>query len=75
MDKFIFDEESQSWENYISNIKKLLNVSNITTNDSIFEDKNIKNESNDISKNMSFDEKDEELFNYKSEDENMEIFM
>ena len=42
MEKYIFDASKQTWENYISNIKKLLAQSPITTNETIIEEKNNK---------------------------------
>ena len=40
MDKFIFDDSKKTWDDYISNIKKLLGHSSITTNDSPVDEKN-----------------------------------
>ena len=73
MDKFIFDEFKQTWEDYISNIKKILNQACITTNETALEEKNNKNNKysfNTNSNNNSFEEKDVGLFN-DSEDENI----
>ena len=41
IDKFIFNESKEKWEDYLSNIKKLLSQNLIiTTNDTFLEDKN-----------------------------------
>lgn len=77
MDKFIFDEFKQTWEDYISNIKKILNPTCITTNETALEEKNNKNNKysfNTNSNNNSFEEKDVGLFN-DSEDENIDNFI
>ena len=39
MDKFIFDESKQKWEDYIANIKKLISQNCTTTNETILEEK------------------------------------
>ena len=74
MDKFIFNESKQKWEDYISNIKKVLNPSSIITNDTALEENinKIDNKYNYTyninSNNNSFDEKDEGLFSYNDEE-------
>ena len=74
MDKFIFNESKQKWEDYISNIKKILNPSSIITNDTTLEENinKIDNKYNYTyninSNNNSFDEKDEGLFSYNDEE-------
>ena len=66
MDKFIFNENSQTWENYLSNIKKLLTQTCFTTNDSIIEDKNNKMDKSYLS-NISNEGKDENIRQLESE--------
>ena len=76
MDKFIFDASKQTWENYISNIKKLLAQSPITTNETIIEEKNNKlsfldkNSMSDIhdNSNNSFDEKSYGIFSMNADE-------
>ncbi len=73
MDKYIFDEAFQTWENYLSNIKKLLNQTCNATNDITFEDKNNKIDKSDlsnISDSISYEEKDEGLFSNDDENAN-----
>ena len=72
MDKFIFNENSQTWENYLTNIKKLLTQTCFTTNDSIIEDKNNKMDKSYLS-NISNEGKDEGLFSF--EDENADDYI
>ena len=78
IDKFIFDEAKDNWKNYISNIKKILSPTCITTNDTVLEEKSnkIDNKNNFIvdSNNNSFEEKNGGLFNY-NDDENYDDFM
>ena len=78
IDKFIFDEAKDNWKNYISNIKKILSPTCITTNDTVLEEKCNKsdNKNNFIvdSNNNSFEEKNGGLFNY-NDDENYDDFM
>ena len=45
MDKFIFDNENQDFEEYILTIKKLLSQNNNTYETTIFETKVLKNDS------------------------------
>ena len=45
MDKFIFDNENQDFEEYIYTIKKLLSQNNNTYETTIFETKVLKNDS------------------------------
>ena len=77
MEKFIFDASKQTWENYISNVKKLLAQSPITTNETIIEEKNNKldfldkNSMSDIhanSNNNSFDEKSYGIFSMNGDE-------
>ena len=77
MEKFIFDASKQKWENYISNVKKLLAQSPITTNETIIEEKNNKldlldkNSMYDIhanSNNNSFDEKSYGIFSMNGDE-------
>ena len=73
MDKYIFDEAFQTWENYLSNIKKLLNQKCNATNDITFEEKNNKIDKADlsnISDSISYEEKDEGLFSNDDENAN-----
>ena len=79
MDKFIFDASKQTWEIYISNIKKLLCQSLITTNETFLEekhnkldilDKNSILDIHDNSNNNSFDEKSYGIFSSMNGDEN-----
>ena len=80
MDKFIFNESKQKWEDYISNIKKVLNPSSIITNDTALEENinKIDNKYNYTyninSNNNSFDEKDEGLFS-SNDDENIDQYI
>ena len=77
MDKYIFDESKQTWKDYISNIKKILTPALISTNETIFEEKNDKIENDDVnnkSSNMSFEEKEQSFFSYNNE-ESFEDFM
>ena len=68
IDKFIFDETKEKWEEYILNIKKLLSQNLIfTTNDTFLEDKNniSKIEEKNISFNLgSLDSNEENLFSF-----------
>ena len=68
IDKFIFDESKEKWEDYIINIKKLLSQNLIfTTNDTFLEDKNniSKIEEKNISFNLgSLDSNEENLFSF-----------
>ena len=77
MEKFIFDASKQTWENYISNIKKLLAQSPITTNETIIEEKNNKldfldknsmSEIHENSNNNSFDEKSYGIFSMNGDE-------
>ena len=72
MDKFIFDESKQSWDKYISDIKKILNPSCITTNETALEDKKKEYDINNNS-SISFENKNEGFFSY-NEDENFDDF-
>lgn len=78
MDKFIFDGSYQKWENYISNIKKLLTPACITTNDTALEEKSKNNEKIDLnnisSYNISLEEKDGGLFS-PNDEENYDDYM
>ena len=67
MDKFIFDESKQSWDKYLSEIKKLLTPPCITTNDTALEDKK---KDFDICNNsdISLEDKNEGLFSYNDEE-------
>ena len=70
MDKFIFNENLQTWENYISNIKKLLSrTCIISTNDSIFEENSNKIDKSYLN-NISNEGKDEGLFSNDEENSN-----
>ena len=68
IDKYIFDESKEKWENYLSNIKKLLSQNLIiTTNDTFLEDKNniSKIEDKNTSFNyVSFDSKEDDLISF-----------
>ena len=77
MEKFIFDASKQTWENYISNVKKLLAQSPITTNETIIEEKNNKldflyknsmSEIHENSNNNSFDEKSYGIFSMNGDE-------
>ena len=72
MEKYIFDESKEKWDDYLSNIKKkLLSINIITTNDTFLDDKNniSKIEEKNNSFNLdSFEEKDD-LFSF-NHDEN-----
>ena len=77
MDKFIFDASKQTWYNYISNAKKLLSQSPITTNETIIEeknnkldifDKNIMSDIHDNSNNNSFDDKSYGIFSMNGDE-------
>ena len=77
MEKFIFDASKQKWENYISNVKKLLAQSPITTNETIIEEKNNKldlldknsmSEIHENSNNNSFDEKSYGIFSMNGDE-------
>ncbi len=77
MDKFIFDASKQTWDNYISNVKKLLTQSPITTNETIIEeknnkldilDKNIMSDIHDNSINNSFDDKSYGIFSMNADE-------
>ena len=77
MDKFIFNESNQTWENYLSNIKKLLIqpcLPLITTNDTIFEEKNNKKDKFDLNNMSSYEEKDEGFFS-DNDDENYNDYL
>jgi len=79
MDKFIFNESNQTWENYLSDIKKLLIqpcIPCITTNDTIFEEKNNKKEKYDLNINnmSSYEEKYEGFFS-DNDDENYNDYL
>ena len=71
MDKFIYNETKEKWEDYLINIKKILSQpNNITTNDTFLEDKNDMNDvsiikEKNISFNLgSFDENEDDLFSF-----------
>ena len=77
MDKFIFEASKQSWDNYISNVKKLLAQSPITTNETIIEeksnkldilDKNSISDIHDNSNNNSFDDKSYGIFSMNGDE-------
>mgnify|MGYP006916306240 CR=1 FL=1 len=73
MEKYIFDESKEKWDDYLSNIKKkLLSINIITTNDTFLDDKNniSKIEEKNNSFNLdSFEEKDDLFsFNYDEND-------
>ena len=73
MEKYIFDESKEKWNDYLSNIKKkLLSINIITTNDTFLDDKNniSKIEEKNNSFNLdSFEEKDDLFsFNYDEND-------
>ena len=73
MEKYIFDESKEKWDDYLSNIKKkLLSINIITTNDTFLDDKNniSKIEEKNNSFNLdSFEEKDDLFsFNYDQND-------
>ena len=77
MDKFIFNESKLTWEEYLSNVKKILSPSLITTNDTLIEEKNDKMENYNVnikSNDMSFEEKEQSFFSYNN-DESLEDFM
>lgn len=71
MDKFIYNETKEKWEDYLINIKKILSQpNNITTNDTFLEDKNDVNdvsiikEKNNSFNLGSFDENEDDLFSF-----------
>ena len=68
IDKYIFDESKEKWEDYLSNIKKLLSQNLIiTTNDTFLEDKNniSKIEEKEASFNLgSIDSNEDDLFSF-----------
>ena len=71
MDKFIYNETKEKWEDYLINIKKILSQpNNITTNDTFLEDKNDMNdvsiikEKNNSFNLGSFDENEDDLFSF-----------
>ena len=68
IDKFIFNESKEKWEEYLSNIKKLLSQNLIvTTNDTFLEDKNniSKIEEKEASFNLgSIDSNEDDLFSF-----------
>ena len=73
MEKYIFDESKEKWDDYLSNIKKkVLSINIITTNDTFLDDKNniSKIEEKNNSFNLdSFEEKDDLFsFNYDEND-------
>ena len=75
MDKYIFNESNQTWENYLSNIKKLLIqpcIPCITTNDTIFEEKNNKKEKKVTKKRgrPRKNDKDKKLIEKENDDAN-----
>ena len=72
MDKFIFDESKQSWDKYISDIKKILNPLCITTNETVLKDKKKEYDINNNS-SISFESKNEGFFS-DNEDENFDDF-
>ena len=71
MDKFIYNETKEKWEDYLIHIKKILSQpNNITTNDTFLEDKNDVNdvsiikEKNNSFNLGSFDENEDDLFSF-----------
>ena len=68
IDKFIFNESKEKWEDYLSNIKKLLSQNMIiTTNDTFLKDKNniSKIEEKEASFNLgSIDSNEDDLFSF-----------
>jgi len=71
MDKFIYNETKEKWEDYLINIKKILSQpNNITTNDTFLEDKNDMNdvsiikEKNNSFNLGSFDGNEDDLFSF-----------
>ena len=72
MDKFIFDESKQSWDKYISDIKKILNPLCITTNETVLKDKKKEDDINNNS-SISFEDKNGGLFS-DNENENFDDF-
>ena len=77
MDKFIFDASKQTWDNYISIVKKLLTQSPITTNETIIEEKSNKldilgknsiSDIHDNSNNNSFDDKSYGIFSMNGDE-------
>ena len=72
MDKFIFDESKQSWEQYLSGVKRIINPSCITTNETALEDKRKEYDINNNS-SISFEAKNGGLFS-DNEDENFDDF-
>ena len=79
MDKYIFNESNQTWDNYLSNIKKLLIqpcIPCITTNDTIVEEKTNKKEKFDLNiNNMSSCEDKYEGFFSDNDDENYNDYL
>ena len=75
MDKFIYEESKQNWDDYLNDVKKILNNINSFTNDTeIEEKKNYKleefNSNNEI--NNFSDEEQSWLFGHNNnEDEDM----
>ena len=77
IDKFIFNESNQTWENYLSNIKKLLVqpcIPCITTNDTIMEEKNNKKDKLDLNNMSSYELKNEGFFS-DNDDENYDDYL
>ena len=72
MDKFIFDESKQSWEQYLSDVKRIINPSCITTNETALEDKRKEYDINNNS-SISFEDKNGGLFS-DNENENFDDF-
>ena len=75
MDKFIYEESKQNWDDYLNDVKKILNNINSFTNDTEMEEKkndkleefNSNNEINNFS-----DEEQSGLFGHNNnEDEDM----
>ena len=71
MDKFIYNETKEKWEDYLINIKKILSQpNNITTNDTFFyffydvNDVSIIKEKNNSFNLESFDENEDVLFSF-----------
>ena len=73
IDKFIFNESKEKWEDYLSNIKKLLSQNLIiTTNDTFLEDKNniSKIEEKEASFNLgSIDSNEDDLFSFNYDEQ------
>ena len=78
MEKFIFDGAKQNWENYLSNIKKLLHQTCITTNDTLLEEKinqiDNKYHFNVDSSNNSYEDKHSGFFS-NNDDDNYDEFI